>query len=177
LVGREPLPEGGCGRLAIEGGHLDLAAVSGAVSVGRRLSYCTIQVGRNEVVIGRDRGFNRIPSRAVIRTSGRAAFLVGRFPRANFMISSLGGSRLGIVKERPNISAAMAADRTYEQRFKVGKPDIVRPAVGADLYMVGAFVIAAVDQHVSQTGRAHLSEGDLLREVICAILVGCRIAP
>jgi hypothetical protein len=82
LVGREPLPEGGCGRLAIEGGHLDLAAVSGAVSVGRRLSYCTIQVGRNEVVIGRDRGFNRIrSSRAVIRRSGQADFLVGRFPR------------------------------------------------------------------------------------------------
>jgi hypothetical protein len=34
------------------------------------------------VVIGRDRGFNRIgPSRAVIRRSGQADFLVGRFPR------------------------------------------------------------------------------------------------
>jgi hypothetical protein len=34
------------------------------------------------VVIGRDRGFNRIgPSRAAIRTSGQAAFLVGRLPR------------------------------------------------------------------------------------------------
>jgi hypothetical protein len=46
MVGREPLPEGGCGGLAIEGGHLDLAARSAAascaVSVGRRLSYCTI---------------------------------------------------------------------------------------------------------------------------------------
>jgi len=46
MVGREPLPEGGCGGLAIEGGHLDLgarsAAASDAVSVERRSSYCTI---------------------------------------------------------------------------------------------------------------------------------------
>ncbi len=50
--------------------------------------HTTIQVGRNEVVIGRDRGFNRIgPSRAVIRRSGQADFLVGRLPRTTRPVS------------------------------------------------------------------------------------------
>ena len=36
----------------------------------------------------------------------------------------------------------------------------IRPAVGADLNVVAATVVAAVDQHVTDAGGAHFTEGD-----------------
>jgi hypothetical protein len=44
----------------------------------------------------------------------------------------------------------------------VGKPDIIRPSVGAHLDRVAAFVVGAVDQDPVDVGFPHVSEGDFL---------------
>jgi hypothetical protein len=59
----------------------------------------------------------------------------------------------------------MAARFAHEQRLQVGEPDIIRPTVGIDLDMVGAVVVAAVNQNPTKASIAHLSEGDLDRLV------------
>jgi hypothetical protein len=48
----------------------------------------------------------------------------------------------------------VAAARANEIRFDIGKPDMIRPAVGADLDVVAAFVVAAIDQHIANAGFA-----------------------
>jgi hypothetical protein len=48
-------------------------------------------------------------------------------------------------------------------RLDIRQPDVIRPAVGADLDVVATFVIAAIDQHMAHAGRAQFAECDLLR--------------
>ena len=60
-------------------------------------------------------------------------------------------------------SVLFAAHAADEARFDVGEPGIVAPAVSAGLDVMAAAMIAAVDQHVTDAGCAHLAEGDLLR--------------
>ncbi len=45
--------------------------------------------------------------------------------------------------------------------LQIGEPDVVRPAIRADLDPVRATVVGA-DQHVADAGDARLAEGDLL---------------
>ena len=47
-----------------------------------------------------------------------------------------------------------------EIRFNIRQPDVIGPAVGTDLDVVTAAVIAAIDQHIADAGCAHLAEGD-----------------
>lgn len=61
---------------------------------------------------------------------------------------------------RPHLRAALAAARTGENRFDVGEPDSVGPAVRVGLGVVATAMIAPIDQHAAEAGRAHLAEGD-----------------
>ena len=45
---------------------------------------------------------------------------------------------------------------------RIRQPHIIRPALGADLDMMRAFKIAAIDEQVAKTRRSHVSERDLL---------------
>jgi hypothetical protein len=67
------------------------------------------------------------------------------------------------IKERPGISAAVVAKPTDEPWLQIGKPDVIRPLVRADLDRVAAMIVRAIDQDAAHASRAHLSEGDLLR--------------
>jgi hypothetical protein len=58
----------------------------------------------------------------------------------------------------PDIGTATAADLADKLRFDVGQPDVDRPAVGADLDMVAATVIAAIDQRITEAGCAHFAQ-------------------
>jgi hypothetical protein len=44
--------------------------------------------------------------------------------------------------------------------FDVRQPDMVRSAVRADLDVVAAIVVSAIDQHIESAGCAHFAEGD-----------------
>lgn len=66
-------------------------------------------------------------------------------------------------KLRPQLGAALAAGGTDEARFDVRQPDVIWPAVGADLDRMAAPVVAAMDQHLAHAGGAHLTEGDFGR--------------
>jgi hypothetical protein len=66
-----------------------------------------------------------------------------------------------VIKVWPHIGAAVTASLAHEQRLKVGKPNVVRPTIGADLDMMGEFVVTAVDEQVAKAGRAHFAERDL----------------
>jgi hypothetical protein len=67
------------------------------------------------------------------------------------------------IKVRPNVGAPHAASPTDEPRLNVGQPDIIRPRVGADRYVVTALVVGAIDQEPANAGGAHFAERDLLR--------------
>jgi hypothetical protein len=56
----------------------------------------------------------------------------------------------------------MAAHLTNEQWFKIRQRDVIRPALGADLDVMGAFVIAAVDQEPTKARRSHFPKRDFL---------------
>jgi hypothetical protein len=66
-------------------------------------------------------------------------------------------------KFRPDVGATLAAGGADEIQFDVRRPDVIGPAVGGDLDVVAATMIAAIDQHVTHAGFAHLAEGDFLR--------------
>ena len=63
-------------------------------------------------------------------------------------------------KLRPHVGTAAAADLTDKPVLDVGQPDIVAPAVGVRFDVMGAAMIAAVDQLIAYAGGAHLAEGD-----------------
>jgi hypothetical protein len=58
---------------------------------------------------------------------------------------------------------AFAAGGADEVRLDVREPHIIGPAVGADLDMVAAAVIAAIDLHIADAGCAQFAECDFLR--------------
>jgi hypothetical protein len=62
---------------------------------------------------------------------------------------------------RPQVGVAFAAGS--EARFDIRQPDIIAPALGADLDVVAEGVVAAIDQHIADAGCSHVVEGDLLR--------------
>ena len=68
---------------------------------------------------------------------------------------------------RPHVCLSLAACRAHEPRLKVGKPDIVRPLIGADRDVVAELVIRTIDQHAANAGVAHFAEGDGLRNARC----------
>jgi hypothetical protein len=45
-------------------------------------------------------------------------------------------------------------------RFDVGQANIVTPAVGVGFDVMGAAMIAAIDQHVADAGGGHFAERD-----------------
>jgi hypothetical protein len=57
---------------------------------------------------------------------------------------------------RPYLRAALAAGGADEVLLDVRQPDVIGTAVGADLDVVTARVIAAIDQNVAHAGR-HIS--------------------
>jgi hypothetical protein len=59
-------------------------------------------------------------------------------------------------------SAPFRPHLASEQRFDVGKPDVIRPSVAADRDRVAAPIIGAIDQETANAGGAHFGEGDLL---------------
>jgi hypothetical protein len=61
---------------------------------------------------------------------------------------------------RPHVPAALAAGGADETRLDVRQPNVVRPAVGADLDRVAASVVAAIDQHLTDAGFAQLADGE-----------------
>ena len=65
------------------------------------------------------------------------------------------------VEVRPDIGTTLAAHLADEQRFDIGRPDLIGPRVGADGPM-GAFIIRAIDQQPANAGCAHCAERDFL---------------
>ena len=61
------------------------------------------------------------------------------------------------VEIRADVSASPAVPAD-EQRFDVGKPDIIRPSVAADRDGVAAPIIGAIDQQTANAGGAHLAK-------------------
>ena len=82
---------------------------------------------------------------------------LGRFPDYSQGLTS---SRPGVREFRPDLRALFAAASTGEARFDVGEPDIIGPAVGVGFDVMGAAMIAAIDQHVADAGGAHFAERD-----------------
>ena len=62
-------------------------------------------------------------------------------------------------KSRPHFRATFAGDAD-EVRFEVRQPDMIGPAVGADLDVTAVAVIAAIDPHIADIGCAHFAERD-----------------
>jgi hypothetical protein len=58
------------------------------------------------------------------------------------------------------VGATLAAGGADEARFDVRQPDVVRPAIGADLDVLPATMIAAIDKYLAHAGCAHFAEGD-----------------
>jgi hypothetical protein len=46
----------------------------------------------------------------------------------------------------PHVRASLAAGFAHEPCFQIGEPDVIGPAVSVDLAMMGALVVAAIDQ-------------------------------
>ena len=66
----------------------------------------------------------------------------------------------------------MAAGFADEYGFKIGQPDMARPAVTADLDRMRALVVGATHNQTSHSGIPHLSKGDLF----CALHHGPSLA-
>ena len=64
-------------------------------------------------------------------------------PAAQFPLT---GTHPRVRKFRPGLGAALAAGGTDKAWLNIRQPDVVGPAVGTDLDMVAASVIAAIDQ-------------------------------
>jgi hypothetical protein len=79
--------------------------------------------------------------------------------------AGLGAPALLPAKLRPHVVTAAAADLTDKPVLDVEQPDIVAPAAGVRFDVVGAAMIASVDQPIAYAGGAHFAEGDLLRAV------------
>jgi hypothetical protein len=62
---------------------------------------------------------------------------------------------------RADISTPLAACLAGEPRFNIGKPNVIRPSIGADRYRATLLVIRTIDQDAAHATFAHLSEGDL----------------
>ena len=73
------------------------------------------------------------------------------------------GAHARLPKCRPHLGTLFAAGAADKTRLDVGKPDMIRPAIGAGGDVVAAVVVAAVDQHRVDTGCAQFAERDLLR--------------
>jgi len=52
-----------------------------------------------------------------------------------------------VIEIRPDIGSAIAACLANEQRFNIGKPDLIVPLIGGDPGPMAAFIIRAIDQH------------------------------
>jgi hypothetical protein len=74
----------------------------------------------------------------------------------------------------PHAGAVSLGDRSYSSQFNSGltsaprcpqplNADMIGPAVGADLDVMAASVVAAIDQHIANAGGAHFGERDFLR--------------
>ena len=50
------------------------------------------------------------------------------------------------MKIGPDVRYALAASGTDETRFKVGEPNVIRPAIGAGRDVMRAAIVAAIDQ-------------------------------
>jgi len=74
----------------------------------------------------------------------------------------LAGSRRAISSVPIKIRPPMAARLTDELGLKIRPPDIIRPAIPADLYRMGAFVVAAANQQAANARGPHFPESDLL---------------
>ena len=66
----------------------------------------------------------------------------------------MGRAHVRLLKQRPDIGAAMTAGLAEKQRFKVRKPDAIGPAIGGDNDGMRTFVIAAIED---EQGRAPVS--------------------
>src|ERR1700730_2194497 len=66
------------------------------------------------------------------------------------------------VEIRTDVGPLLAACLPGEQRFDIGQPKIIAPAIGADLDGVRAPIVGAIDQETANARGAHLSESDLL---------------
>jgi hypothetical protein len=63
---------------------------------------------------------------------------------------------------RPHIGTPPPASLAGKPRLEIGQPDVIRPPVAADRYVMAAPVIRAIDQEPANAGGAHLGEGDFL---------------
>ena len=66
-------------------------------------------------------------------------------------------------KERPNICTTLAARLANEVRLNVGKPQVIRPAIGGQGSGVAAPIVAAEDHDARHPGLPHLAERDFFR--------------
>jgi hypothetical protein len=76
--------------------------------------------------------------------------------------TALAGAHAGLGKPRPHFGAALAAGAD-EAWLDIRQPDVIRPAVGGDVDVMAATMVAAVDQDGSNAAFAQFSERDLLR--------------
>lgn len=107
---------------------------------------------RLEMVPGKVAG----PRRLLVSLASDADWLVAG-PRS--LASAVGGvPRGGLVdlKQRPDIGASVAASLTGELWFKVGKLDVIGPAIGIDDGQTTRSEFAAVFVQRQASGRARL---------------------
>src|SRR5438128_4742549 len=75
----------------------------------------------------------------------------------------LTSTHMGVRKLWPYLRALSAAACTSEVWVDVEEPDIVGPSVGVGFDVMGAAMIAAIDQHIADARFAEFAEGDFLR--------------
>jgi hypothetical protein len=56
----------------------------------------------------------------------------------------------------------MTAGLTDEPRLDVGKPNVIRPLIGADCGRVAAAIIRAINQDTAHAASSHFPEGNFL---------------
>jgi hypothetical protein len=57
----------------------------------------------------------------------------------------------------------LSADPASELGLEIGEPHVIRPQLPADLDMMGAPVVTAIDKQARKARVPHFAEGDLLR--------------
>jgi hypothetical protein len=66
-----------------------------------------------------------------------------------------------LLKERPDIGAAVTASPAGKLGLEIGQPDIIGPAASLDHDRMRTVIIAAVDEP-GRAGLAHFPDGDFL---------------
>jgi len=67
-----------------------------------------------------------------------------------------------MLKQRPDIGAAVAASLADKQRLEIREPNVIGPTVSVDHDRMRTVIIAAVDDEPGRAGLAHFADRDFL---------------